>query len=108
MVIDAFSGRKIITLSGHGASQNEKGYYGNYSMAFSPDSSKLATFGLYHLIKVWDLKSGRELVRFNSGFVGRRGSQFDEKQIAWYQNGTKLISLTINGVMGIWKLPPLN
>jgi len=38
--------------------------YGVNSMAISPDGKMLATASIYRTIKLWDMKSGRELIAF--------------------------------------------
>jgi WD40 repeat protein len=53
-VVDAQTGQALYTLKGHPAMVTK--------MAFSPDGERLATGGLHPVAKVWDARTGRELL----------------------------------------------
>ncbi len=59
---DVETGNEIRTLTGHGVKQPITGTEGEvYSVAFSPDGTKLASGSSDYTIKLWDVETGNEI-----------------------------------------------
>jgi WD40 repeat protein len=69
-VLDAGSGREVRSLAGH--------RYMIWSLAFSPDGTRLASLASFPMqvpeVKLWDLAGGREVLTLNASGVDLVGS----------------------------------
>jgi WD40 repeat protein len=101
-IFDRQSGNRVATLKGFGGWQ--------YKVAFSPDSTKIATVGSAshkswqgansdadNSVRVWDVRSGKLLLKFD----GHRLSAYD---LAFTPNGRKLVTAGHSGIIRIWDL----
>jgi len=85
-VVDTASGKETMTLEGHTASVS--------SLAFSPDGSLLASTGTVNLppdkdgsVRVWDMKTGKQLATFNTTGTGELVFSPDGKILAGGSGG---------------------
>jgi WD40 repeat protein len=65
-----------------------------WSVAWSPDGSKLATAGSDANAKVWDAASGRQLLALPQIFT---------TSVAWLPDGTKLATGSADNTARIWE-----
>jgi WD40 repeat protein/tRNA A-37 threonylcarbamoyl transferase component Bud32 len=82
-VWDAQTGQELLTLKGHGPFVD--------SVAFSPDSKRLATLSRDNTLKVWDAQTGQEILTLKVRHSSMNGSVAfspDGKRLASSSNGT--------------------
>jgi WD40 repeat protein len=65
-----------------------------WSAAFSPDSSSLATASTDHMVRVWDLASGQETARMSHGDP--------PMMITFSPGGTRLITVGVRALVRVW------
>ena len=85
---EAGTGSELLTLRGH------QDYV--WSIAWSPDGSKLATACGDRTAKVWKVVSGAELVSL-------RGHQDSVQNIAWSPDGSKLATASDDRTAKVWE-----
>jgi len=96
-VWNALSKREVLTIKGCGGGWNPRvGFSPNsMSLAFSPDSRRLAAPGDETTVKVWDLPSGKELLRLK-GHLDRVAS------VAFSPDGKYLASASQDQTVKVW------
>jgi WD40 repeat protein/Tfp pilus assembly protein PilF/tRNA A-37 threonylcarbamoyl transferase component Bud32/DNA-directed RNA polymerase subunit RPC12/RpoP len=85
-VWDAATGERLHTLRGHTGDM--------FSVAFSPDSSRLASRGTGE-VKVWDAATGQEVFSLSAPTSFRHG-------VAFSPDGRRLASSCANGLVKVW------
>ena len=66
-----------------------------WSVAWSPDGTKLATASADHTAKVWNASTGRELLTL-------RGHQDSVRSVAWSPDGSKLATASADHTAKVW------
>jgi hypothetical protein len=87
-VWDAASGRELLTLKGHTGLV--------YSIAWSPDGTRLATASIDQTAKVWDAASSRELLTL-------KGHRSNVWTVSWSPDGTRLATGSLDGTAKVWQ-----
>jgi eukaryotic-like serine/threonine-protein kinase len=68
-----------------------------WSVAWSPDGSRLATGGTEGVVKIWDALSGRQLASL-------RGHTGELRSVAWSPDGRRLASAGLDRKVKVWDL----
>ncbi len=71
-----------------------------YSVAFSPDDRLLATGGLFHTVRIWDLATGKPLHDFHAHWA-------DIRFVAFTPNGERLLSGSMDNTVRAWSVSSL-
>jgi WD40 repeat protein/tRNA A-37 threonylcarbamoyl transferase component Bud32 len=96
-VWDAGTGKELLTLKGHGFVVKGEVYNGEVtSVAFSPDSRRLATGSYDHTAKVWDLATGKELFSLAGHPAGRVTS------VCFSPDGRRLATASEDKTAKVW------
>jgi WD40 repeat protein/serine/threonine protein kinase len=76
------------------------GHDGNeaWTLAFRPGGAVLASGGDDHLVRLWDVSSGRELNRLE-------GHDQTVASVAFFPDGRRLASAGLDGKLQLWELP---
>ncbi len=74
-----------------------KAHEGVWSLAYSPDGSKLASGGWDQTIKIWDANTGKELrtIKAHLGTV---------TALAFHPNGQQIASGGLDGMVKVWNI----
>ena len=76
-----------------------RGHYGRvWSVAWSPDGTRLASASDDRTARVWDAATGQpiHMLRGHTGSV---------MSVAWAPDGTRLASASYDGTMSVWDVP---
>jgi WD40 repeat protein len=87
-VWDAASGRETLTLKGHPD-------FAAWSVAFSPDSQRLASASADTTVKVWDAATGREVLTL-------RGHLAQVQSVIFSPDGRRLVTGSGDGTVKVW------
>jgi len=96
-VWEVASGREVLALQGPDDPRGASYPVGSGAVAFSPDGTKLATGGHDAGFHLWDLDTGKELLRLGSGRPGAVG-------LAFSPDGKAIYTARINGAVEAWSL----
>jgi WD40 repeat protein len=91
MIWELATGRERSPISRHGA----------FSLAFSPDSARLATGGIDQAVKIWDVASAQEILTL-------RGHTDWVTSVAFTPDGHRLVSASADRTLRIWDGRPWN
>jgi WD40 repeat protein len=70
--------------------------HGVLALAFAPDGKTLASAGGDHLIRIWDVSSGKELRQL-------RGHAYFVTSVAFSADGKSLVSASRDGTLRVWQ-----
>lgn len=96
-VWEVASGREVLALQGPDDPRGASYPVGSGAVAFSPDGTKLATGGHDAGFHLWDLDTGKELLRLGSGRPGAIG-------VAFSPDGKTVYTVRLNGPVEAWSL----
>ncbi len=85
---DAKTGKRVRTLTGHTD-------HLVFSVAFSPDGTRLASAGGDGTVRIWDSATGKELLNLRA-----HGSEV--YSVAWSADGARLASQSWDGTVKVW------
>jgi len=88
-VWDATTGATLLTYIGQGDTQT-------YALAWSPDSTELASGGDGKVVYVWDAATGKTLLAFH----GHTDIIFG---LAWSPDGAQIASASADGTARVWR-----
>ncbi|HVV34251.1 MAG TPA: WD40 repeat domain-containing protein [Vitreimonas sp.] len=92
---DVATGRELHRLEGH--------VDGVFGVAFSPDSTRLATASADGTARVWDVATGNTLLVLRPHAVGYApGARHDLQQVGFSGDGQRIVTVSQDGVMRIW------
>lgn len=87
----------LFSLAGNSEARNFAGHKAIiYAISFSPDGTKLASADVKGIIILWDVKTGRELRRYNAKYWIR--------EVAFNPEGTLLASADEGGRIRLWSI----
>jgi WD40 repeat protein len=91
-VLDAESGRGLLSLKGHTSNVLDAD--------FSPDGQRLATCSSDHTVRLWDLAAGQEILTL-------RGHTRHVQSVRFVSDGRRLMTASADCTVRIWDATPL-